>query len=354
MGIKFNCPQCQKKLNVKSFLAGKRGVCPHCGAAFEIPKKTEGRGDGQAAASAGAAPGGVSLAATTKQSSVPTVKAPAPTSAPSAPAPVLSTPSAPSPAPVSAPVSVAPAGQPSPAVSPAAAVATLSPAAGASAMPIGAVAGQLLTQPLAGAAMMTGQPAGVQAVGVQAVRPGMAPAPMSGYAAVGVAAMPDPLVDAPSAVWYVRPPSGGQFGPAKSDVMRRWVDEGRVTPDSLVWREGWPDWKQAQTVFPRYSAMPAPVPMGAMPALPVGLSAPVGYPAGPMMPGMASAMPAGAMPAAVMPGMAVPMTDPMAGTGRRTVYRRRSNTATVAAIIVLSFMLIAGVVILIMVLKDKF
>ena len=29
-------------------------------------------------------------------------------------------------------------------------------------------------------------------------------------------------------VWYVRPPSGGQYGPAKDDLMRTWIAEGRV------------------------------------------------------------------------------------------------------------------------------
>ena len=52
-------------------------------------------------------------------------------------------------------------------------------------------------------------------------------------------------------IWYVRPPSGGQFGPADAEVMRTWLKEGRVTPDSLVWREGWRDWAEAVTVFPK-------------------------------------------------------------------------------------------------------
>jgi hypothetical protein len=32
--------------------------------------------------------------------------------------------------------------------------------------------------------------------------------------------------------------------------MRRWIAEGRVAGDSLVWREGWADWKPAATIFP--------------------------------------------------------------------------------------------------------
>ena len=36
MGIRFYCPQ-GHKLNVKSFLAGKVGICPHCDARVQIP-----------------------------------------------------------------------------------------------------------------------------------------------------------------------------------------------------------------------------------------------------------------------------------------------------------------------------
>ena len=34
------------------------------------------------------------------------------------------------------------------------------------------------------------------------------------------ATVPDPLAEAGDVVWYVRPPSGGQFGPAAADIMR--------------------------------------------------------------------------------------------------------------------------------------
>jgi hypothetical protein len=32
--------------------------------------------------------------------------------------------------------------------------------------------------------------------------------------------------------------------------MRCWLAEGRITPESQVWREGWRDWKEAAEVFP--------------------------------------------------------------------------------------------------------
>jgi hypothetical protein len=61
---------------------------------------------------------------------------------------------------------------------------------------------------------------------------------------------PDALRDAPDVIWYIRPPSGGQYGPAGRDVMRAWLAEGRITPDSQVWREGWRDWREAIEIFP--------------------------------------------------------------------------------------------------------
>lgn len=37
MGIKFPCAHCGQRLNIKSDLAGKRGICPHCHAKIDIP-----------------------------------------------------------------------------------------------------------------------------------------------------------------------------------------------------------------------------------------------------------------------------------------------------------------------------
>ena len=40
MGIRFFCPN-GHKLHVKSFLAGKRGICPECGVKVDIPGDSE-------------------------------------------------------------------------------------------------------------------------------------------------------------------------------------------------------------------------------------------------------------------------------------------------------------------------
>jgi hypothetical protein len=180
MGIRFQCPACHKKLNVKTFLAGKRGLCPKCGATVDIPTATseavDRNGDGEAVA---------------PHSSVAAADSPA----------------------------------------------------------LAAAAGE-------------GDSSG--SVGKIAERTVTAPGPIS---PAPDRASGDPIAEVPDAVWYVRPPAGGQFGPATADIMRRWLHEGRVPPEALVWREGWTDWKEAGPLFSsKYApartapqAAPAPV-----------------------------------------------------------------------------------------------
>ncbi len=49
-------------------------------------------------------------------------------------------------------------------------------------------------------------------------------------------------------MWYVRPASGGQFGPADDALVHQWAGEGRLAGDSHVWRTGWPEWRRASDV----------------------------------------------------------------------------------------------------------
>jgi len=153
MGIKFHCPQ-GHKLNVKAFLAGKKGICPKCGTKLRIPEASEPELlDSEDDESDGSD-------AVVKSNGAGEVAAVANGPAPAAPA-----------------VSAAPA-------------------------------------------------------------------------MAAVASANDPIAEAPAAIWYVRPPTGGQYGPARGDVMRKWLSEGRVSSDSLVWREGWTDWQNAGKLFP--------------------------------------------------------------------------------------------------------
>ena len=253
MGIKFNCPN-GHKLNVKSFLAGKKGVCPHCGAKFRIPNEPGDEDDDLPAPLAppgtapplpmgvpadshrgrGGANGGCGIAggsschrragghsdgharAAARDSGGADGNYAADGGASRPPGCAL----------VGVPVGGVATGIP---------------------LPVG---GPLVGAPLAGGAVpMAGPPA----------------------ARIPPAPLPDPIAEAPAAVWYVRPPTGSQYGPARGDVMRKWITEGRVSGDSLVWREGWPDWKNAAQLFPNLgggaggTAGPPPGPLGDLP-----------------------------------------------------------------------------------------
>jgi hypothetical protein len=57
-------------------------------------------------------------------------------------------------------------------------------------------------------------------------------------------------LDEPGAQWYVRPPAGGQYGPASGEILRTWIAENRVTASTLIWRDGWPQWRTARETLP--------------------------------------------------------------------------------------------------------
>ena len=63
-------------------------------------------------------------------------------------------------------------------------------------------------------------------------------------------AMPTVLANAIDARWFVRPPSGGQFGPASSQMLMNWIAESRVTADSFLWRDGLAQWQLTSELLP--------------------------------------------------------------------------------------------------------
>ncbi len=139
MGVRFACHECDKPLNIKQELAGRRGVCPACGTRFRIPKSDSEK----------------SLPIEIHQPRIAKQKATA-----------------------------------------SHATATHSP--------------------------------------VHTVSPVASPI----------------LADATVSTWYVRPPSGGQYGPATTEVLRQWIAEGRVASTALLWRDGWAQWRESQEVLP--------------------------------------------------------------------------------------------------------
>ena len=164
MGIRFYCPN-GHRLNVKDFLAGKRGICPHCEARFRIPPDSEiPRGSPKIKPGSAAEMGTSGISRRRSNSAILTA--------------------AKSEKPVSALV-----------------------------RPKSDEKSDLVEH--------------------------------------------DPVDVSPESVWYVRPPAGGQYGPARGEVVRRWVAEGRVSADSLVWREGWADWQLAGPLFPGLAGLNA-------------------------------------------------------------------------------------------------
>ena len=265
MGIRFYCPN-GHKLNVKEFQAGRRAVCPYCGVKLRIPfqsTRKSSRADRDEEATELAAVAGESMpteppapaeapspmaepaAAQPMPARPMPVQAAVPQPAPVQPAPTKPIPMAASPAqpstpyqsgmpPLAAPVAPGPSG----------------PASPDTAAPGWGYPAPASSDPYAGGAAWQGaDPLG------DATRAAPPPAPVA-----------DPLTESPHMVWYVRPPSGGQFGPAMADVMRTWITEGRVSADSLVWREGWRDWQEAGVVFPQLRVGPAGPAMRQAPA----------------------------------------------------------------------------------------
>lgn len=175
MGIRFACHACAKPLNIKTELAGKRGVCPQCGTRFRIPHSDTAQ-------------------------SIP-LESPDARTLPAAAAPSYQT------------------------------VETHEDAWGETTTP----------------------EIQENTVARENAQPDLVPT-------VAVASSPTQrvqttsLLDDPDAVWYVRPPSGGQYGPASGDMLRTWIVEARVTGNSLIWRDGWAQWRTASDVLTEFGA----------------------------------------------------------------------------------------------------
>lgn len=221
MGIRFLCPACNKKLNVKSFLAGKKGRCPKCNARIVIPEQSEWDDPRDQDSDD------------------------APEAFPAVDVAVAAQPQAPSPTGHDAGEDSNGQHSPGPAAPvTAASTAAERPAAAPSASPAGS------------------SPAAVPA----AAPPAGTAAPQAPAAPAG----PDPLREDPAAMWYLRHPTGNQYGPTRAEDFRRWIDQRRVTQDCMVWRTGWPQWRRAGDVFGdmlRGGAPPAASPAMAAPAM---------------------------------------------------------------------------------------
>lgn len=200
MGIRFSCHHCGHPLNIKQDLAGKVGRCPTCQGQFRIPlcdAATSSSINGTGLQSASVEPTQPIARAATPQAPAGTT----PRAVGHAAAITVST--KPAPSPIAKTLSIRTPNTKTP-------VPQSTPRNPAS---------QRTTQPTAKAAPTNRQPA------------------------------PDATPTA-EPHWHVRPPSGGEYGPASDELIRTWISEYRITPSSQLKRADWKEWRVASEVFP--------------------------------------------------------------------------------------------------------
>ena len=196
MGIRFSCHMCNQPLHVKDFQAGKRGRCPKCQGSFRVPAKDA---DFSLAVEESAA-----LAMPAKLTTKPTAEPNA-----NATAKARAKPAAASQAPAKADLSKT-------------------------------------DQHAAAPQTATGKTAtGKTATGIATTTKPLASPPAS-----EPVAMPASLLPLLDARWFVRPPSGNQYGPATTQMLLDWIAEKRVTADALLWRDGLDTWFSARELIP--------------------------------------------------------------------------------------------------------
>jgi hypothetical protein len=145
-------------------------------------------------------------------------------------------------------------------------------------------------------------------------------------------------LDESAAQWYVRPPAGGQYGPATGEVMRLWIVENRITPSTLVWRDGWPQWRSAREVLPELGNGPASSVASGSPFLGQSAETHVGVSAESR--GGAAAIPSASGYHGLVAG------NPKVGQTRWARNRRR--TALIVGLALLSILLVAALIFLAM------
>ncbi len=345
MGIRFRCPN-GHKLNVKSFLAGKRGVCPDCGQTFRIPPDgtddsgvvampLESRRNGsprgeednlaESDFEAAVAVAAAAISEPTRAATEGVVFLP-PMPARDAPAPQVRPPQS-QPSQAAAPEALSPLALSPQEVAPQARE-PQSPTPAIEIADSSAPDAPEIFFPVVAKSPTPPKPGFPRPAAPRPSAPSPPPPP----------APADPIAEAPAAVWYVRPPSGGQYGPAKGDVMRKWIAEGRVSSDSLVWREDWSDWREAGPLFASL-ATPAAVSASPLPASTLSASTASKIPS--IFPAKAGSLPA------VVAG-----SSPRSITERKSAVRKRGNEMAVAALVCLVLVCVILVTVLVVVLSQ--
>lgn len=325
MGIKFLCPECGKRINVKAHLAGKRGFCPKCNARVNIPPESQPATPGQPTTSPSPA----------RTLPKPTMQAISgalfPESdfdaAAAAAAEVLgmSGPAAPQPASGPAPqpagTNGAPATEQHQGAMPAAGLPSPTTTAAAQV----ATAQSLAPPSPAAPAPATTAPGTTPAMQPQLAQPAAYAAPANSPAPAAASVAADPIAEAPHLMWYVMPAgSSTPYGPANGEVLLQWIGQGRVAADSMVWRQDWSDWRPASTALPQLAPRHFTAPPPARPVVARAVAA---------QPAMATVV--GAAPAAAGPWQSTPAPAGSSPQGGGVYYRRRSNVTSTVVLVVL-------------------
>lgn len=200
MGIVAHCPM-GHRIKVKDSFAGKKGVCPTCGAKFRIPQLA------------------VAPPASLKTSAQPSTPAPQQQAN----------------LPVAAVVSL----DQELAVTLPRALALASPGSNAVTVQPGTP-----QQPSPTPAQEPPEP------DVDVLLAADAPAPT---------AMPASIADAPGALWCVAVPGGTPSSAMSAEAILEWLGSADVTGAELVWRSDWPEWRSIGEVFPDFPPRPPDV-----------------------------------------------------------------------------------------------
>lgn len=191
------------------------------------------------------------------------------------------------------------------------------------------LAGKPGSCPTCGAGFFVPDPSSATpAAPVEVLEPGAPPPLPSAPATQQGAANDDATVE-----WRVTLADGAQFGPTVPIIFAQWITAGRVPPEALVWRTGWPDWRPAGEAEAK---LPAPLPGG--PDVPSAPPPPV-VPRG-------ATLPPAPPPATQAPAPVEKPSAPASGVAytlrkkREARRRRRFATLLAVACLLLAVMLV--------------
>ncbi len=226
MGIRFRCHHCNSELHVKDFQGGRRGRCPECGGKFRIPPA-----DAEFSLEVGQEPAPAASLVESQTTNAAVSSQPRRSASAAAEQPAKSG------------RSTERSGNGEPTSKSVAAVASQS-----STQPQASVSpAQPPEEPAEETAEETAEEPQRRPVNADgATEPAESPPPAA------AAVLPTSLSEAPAATWYVRPPAGGQYGPAPTETCIQWLIEGRICRETLVWRDDWPEWLVAGKAFASY------------------------------------------------------------------------------------------------------